>query len=118
MNIISFIYVGIGGALGAMSRYSLSLLVPSDKFPYATLAANVLGCLFIGILASWGVRTNLSSNTMMLLKTGFCGGFTTFSTFSLETMKFFQTGDLVLGSVYVITSIVACLFGVWIGMKI
>ncbi|MCQ2199371.1 MAG: fluoride efflux transporter CrcB [Paludibacteraceae bacterium] len=118
MNIISFICVGIGGALGAMSRYSLSLFIPSDKFPYATLAANVLGCLVIGVLASWGVRTNLSSNATMLLKTGFCGGFTTFSTFSLETMKYFQTGDYILGSVYILVSVVACLLGVWIGMKI
>ena len=88
--------VFIGGGLGSVARYLLSLKFNNyeNAIPYGTLLANVLGSLFIGIIFGYMLKTgNLSERNSLLLATGFCGGFTTFSTFIYENYLFIKGGD-------------------------
>lgn len=88
--------VFIGGGLGSVARYLLSLKFNNyeNAIPYGTLLANVLGSLFIGIIFGYMLKTgNLSERNSLLLATGFCGGFTTFSTFIYENYLFVKDGD-------------------------
>ena len=87
IHMIKYLCVGLGGAVGAMLRYLIGL-VPvgaSNGFPIKTLLINILGAFVIGVLAVLGEKHSLPPLLVLTLKTGVCGGFTTFSTFSLET---------------------------------
>ncbi len=106
-----FLLVGIGGFLGSIARYSLHLiftrLLPG-QFPYGTFTANILGCLFIGILFGIGLKQELiTEETKLLLAVGFCGGFTTFSSFSLENINLIQAGNYYTMIAYFFGSIIA-----------
>lgn len=114
----SFALVGLGGALGSMARYGISKLFVdiSCQYPIATGITNIIGCFLIGLLVGFAERNDwLQGNLLLLLSTGFCGGFTTFSAFALENsyliqQKLFATTLLYsLGSI--IFGILACLFG-------
>ena len=83
----AFLAVGLGGAFGAMGRYGISLLPLKSAFPWLTLLTNVLGALVIGFVVGVTADNTASPNTVLFWKTGVCGGFTTFSTFSLETLR-------------------------------
>ena len=88
--------VALGGMLGAMARYLLSLAAVrflGDAFPYGTLLANVLGCFAIGVCGGYGIPT-LSETTRLLLITGMLGALTTFSTFGWETLELMQDGKI------------------------
>lgn len=111
-----FIYVGLGGALGAMLRYGISLLPYKGTFPLLTLVTNVLGALIIGYIAGMAARKDMSANFILFLKTGVCGGFTTFSTFSLEAYTLFGKGHYVTAVLYMVLSVGFCLAGVMAGM--
>lgn len=113
---MNWITVGLGAALGAMGRYGLSRLPFTTAFPLATFFTNVLGAFLIGIIVSQ--EGNMSPRTSLLLKTGFCGGFTTFSTFSLESLNLLRSGQLGVGLLYMGTSLLACLLGVVVGIAI
>jgi fluoride exporter len=83
---VNFILVGIGGALGSMSRYGIGIAFAGSSFPYATLLVNVVGCFAIGLALPSLERVPLLSPEMrLLLVAGFLGGFTTFSAFGYET---------------------------------
>lgn len=113
------ILVGLGGAVGAMFRYAISLLPWKGTFPILTLITNLLGALLIGMIVGIATqRTNMNSNLILFLKTGVCGGFTTFSTFSLEALELFEKGQRTAGILYIALSIVGCVMGVWIGKKV
>ena len=90
--------VGIGGFVGSVLRYLVSLgfaAWSASPFPYATFTVNVVGCFLIGILFALSERGNvLSPEWRIFLTTGFCGGFTTFSTFSYESLRLAQDGEL------------------------
>jgi len=85
------IFVALGGALGSAARYAVSQFISdhtASTFPFSTMAVNIAGCLLIGLVYGLSARHGfLSDNMKLLLTTGFCGGFTTFSTFSLETIR-------------------------------
>ena len=113
--------VFVGGGFGSIARYLLGKLWndPSSGIPYGTFAANVLGSLLIGLILGWAMKNNaISSNTTLLLATGFCGGFTTFSTFAYENHILLKSGDFMSFALYAIASfalgIIAVFGGMWI----
>lgn len=103
----NLIYIGIGGALGAIARYSLAGLAQKlggAGFPWGTLTVNVLGCLAIGMLWAVHQRSSLSEATGAFLFVGILGSFTTFSTFSLDALQLFRDGATWLAIVYILAS--------------
>lgn len=112
---MDFVFVGIGGAIGAIFRYLISLLPNNNLFPIWTLVTNFLGAILIGFVSSAVIKKNLSDNITLLLKTGLCGGFTTFSTFSLESYTLLNDGYKIIGVTYIFCSVIICLIGIFIG---
>lgn len=105
--------------MGAVCRYVLSLLPVNEKFPCSTLLVNLAGAVLIGFLAGCAGRIpRLASELRLLLQTGFCGGFTTFSTFSLETISLLQAGRYLAGGGYAALSLAGCLAGVLLGQAL
>jgi CrcB protein len=113
--------VALGGALGSVARWWTSLALAhafGPAFPWGTLLANVGGCLLIGGLAGWsGERGRLAESDVVrnLVMVGFCGGYTTFSAFSLQTVEMLQAGDLGRAGANVAGSLVLCLLATWAG---
>ncbi len=114
--------VAIGGAFGSIARYLLSYFFTKNNvanFPWATFIANTFGCLVIGLFWGYIQKNNLQNDTLKLLViTGFCGGFTTFSTFSLENIQFIQNQNYNLAILYTLSSIVIGFLAVSIGFKL
>ena len=116
---MSFIFVALGGALGAVARYAISLIPVKTPFPLLTLITNIIGAVLIGfIVGITDKKDNVSPNTVLFWKTGVCGGFTTFSTFSLETYMLFENKSYALGSVDVVLSVCWCIMGILLGKKL
>lgn len=107
--------VGLGGALGAILRYLISLLPLKGSFPVWTLLTNLLGAVAIGFIAGASARGRMQDVAALFWKTGVCGGFTTFSTFSLEAFSLLENGNRGLGSLYILLSILLCLGGIAFG---
>lgn len=110
--------VAIGGALGALARYGISLIpVPEGtSFPWMTLVANVIGAIIIGFIAGLTLASpRLTQEQLAFIKTGFCGSLTTFSTFSLEAVTLFQAGKWGIAILYIGISMILCLAGVILG---
>ena len=112
---MQFLFVGIGGALGAMLRYLISMLPVKSEFPLLTLVTNVIGAFAIGVIVALARKFNMPDNVVLLLKTGVCGGFTTFSTFSLEAYNLMDKGRVGLGLLYAVLSLVLCIAAVFLG---
>lgn len=111
--------VFIGGGLGSTLRYGLSKYLDSFEtgIPYGTFAANITGSLLIGIILGIALKNDtLSQNTVLFLATGFCGGFTTFSTFAYENHVFLKSGDFMSFALYTIASFVVGFAMVFLGM--
>lgn len=117
-----FFITGAGGFLGSGLRYLVqrlfAVLLPVT-FPFATLSINILGSLLIGIIYAIGDKSGiLSPEVRMFLAVGVCGGFTTFSTFSLDTVNLMRDGEYLYVTIYifasVLLSILATLSGIWI----
>lgn len=116
---MEFIFVALGGALGAMARYAMSLIPVKSEFPVITLITNILGAVLIGfIVGLTSNREDISKNTVLFWKTGVCGGFTTFSTFSLEAFNMLDNKQYLAGSLYVILSCGCCILGILCGKKL
>lgn len=119
--ILNFLLVGLGGALGAMMRHGVnmaSLKIMGPDFPYGTLTANILGSLAIGILAGCFAHfASWSQELRLFLVVGILGGFTTFSSFSLDTILLFEKGATLQATLYValsfFVSLAATLGGLW-----
>lgn len=118
----NLLLVLLGGGLGSIARYLLSYFFTKNNvsnFPWATFMANSLGCLLIGLLFGYIQKNNLQNETLkLLLITGFCGGFTTFSTFSLENIQFIQNQNYNLAIIYTLASISVGFLAVIIGFKL
>lgn len=115
---MAYLFIGLGGGLGAVARYALSqaFASASSSFPIATLAINFIGALAIGLITELSQRLiPLPPNLLLFLTTGICGGFTTFSTFSLETINLFEKGRVAAGLGYAAASVVLCAAGVLAG---
>lgn len=107
--VLNCLVVTLGGGIGACLRYLIGLIPLKEPFtfPVKTLMINLLGCFVIGLIAALAVKnTSLSPKTVLFIKTGLCGGFTTFSTFSLETETLIKTGHIGLAVLYVVLSVV------------
>lgn len=116
---MGFLFVALGGALGAIGRYAISLIPVKTGFPILTLITNIIGAILIGFIV--GVvsnKSNASDNTVLFWKTGVCGGFTTFSTFSLEALSLFEKKSYLFGSIYILLSVSFCVLGVLLGKRI
>lgn len=113
-----FLWVGLGGAIGSIFRYTLSLLPIKSSFPVLTLITNLLGAFIIGVVVGLFEKQYLSSYIHLFLKTGVCGGFTTFSTFSLETLTLLENGMVFMAIVYAFISVAGCVVGVYLGKMI
>ena len=116
--LLNCLAVGAGGGIGAVCRYLIGLLpfLQKGALPLQTLLVNVLGALLIGMIVKSAESCPAFSSQMVLfLKVGICGGFTTFSTFSLETFTLLQEGKLLTAGGYIAASVFLCLLGVFAG---
>ena len=114
-----FLLVFFGGGLGSGLRYLVTAAMNqySKVLPFGTLTVNMLGCLLIGIILGYVQKENtLTSNQTILLVTGFCGGFTTFSAFANENLELIKNGEIFDFSMYSISSIVVGIVAVFVGL--
>ena len=118
----SFLIVGLGGAVGSMLRYAVQKIFQvqtAATFPTGTLLVNIAGCFLIGILWSLFSRSLTWNEEMkLLLMTGFCGGFTTFSAFTLEGIGLLKENKTTLFLIYLTASVVGGLLATFIGIRI
>lgn len=116
---MKFLFVALGGAIGATGRYTISLIPIKTEFPILTLITNIFGAVMIGfIVGIVSEKDDVSPNTVLFWKTGICGGFTTFSTFSLEAVTLLENKSFLAGSIYIALSVIGCIIGVWSGRKL
>jgi len=119
-----YLWIGIGSALGGMARYWTNGAVArllGGVFPVGTLAVNVIGCSFIGwfaVVSGAGGRWVAPLSVRAFVMTGICGGYTTFSTFSLETLNLARDGEWMKAGLNIFGSLVFCMLGVWLGHAI
>jgi len=114
-----FLLVFLGGGLGSGLRYLVTIALNqySKVLPFGTFTVNILGCLLIGLILGYAQKENtLTSNQTLLLVTGFCGGFTTFSAFANENLELIKNGEIFDFSMYSISSIVVGIVAVFVGL--
>lgn len=112
----SVLLVALGGGIGAVCRYLLTFLPLGGTFPVKTLLTNLLGAVLIGLVVGLSGRVAVMGESQTLFwKTGVCGGFTTFSTFSLEAVTLLESGAYLSGGLYLLLSVGLCLAGVVLG---
>jgi fluoride exporter len=115
-----YLLVFIGGGLGSLVRFQISEWCSKYAlaFPLATLISNVLACFIIGMLTGLSLKNQLHIHHKLLFATGFCGGFSTFSTFSIETLRLYQTQNISTAYLNLFLSLILCLSATFIGLKI
>jgi CrcB protein len=115
-------FVALGGAAGSVARYLLGALVQQRAgvtFPLGTLFVNVTGSFLAGLLLRFGLASpSMSPEIRTLLTTGFCGGYTTFSTFSYETIGLLEEGQYWRSSIYIVASVAISLLGAYLGITL
>ena len=109
-SIETFALVGIGGAFGALARYAVIRSVPSQNFPVGTFIVNVIGSFILGAFTF----SNSSSGILLIVGVGICGSFTTFSTFSLDTVRLIEENNLLYAAINSIGTLTASLFAILI----
>jgi CrcB protein len=119
---MTYAWVAVGGGLGSMARFWMTGWMAGfteNRFPWGTLAINVLGSLVIGIVAGLTLtssRMGWHPDVRIFLMTGICGGFTTFSAFSLQAVELLQTGNIGAACGYIAASVVFCLLATFAGI--
>jgi CrcB protein len=112
---LDFLVVFIGGGLGSCCRYLVSLLITSTDYPLGTLLANVIACFLLGYLTGYSVKNTLDGHTKLFFSTGFCGGFSTFSTFSKELFNMSQDALTLSALSYILLSLLLGIVAVYVG---
>jgi CrcB protein len=119
---MDWLLVAVGGALGSVARYGCSGLAArlvGESFPWGTIAVNVVGSFLIGLIAAFAIpegRVLLPANVRLFLMFGICGGFTTFSSFSLQTLNLVRDGEWLWAGANVVLSLGLCLAATWAGL--
>jgi CrcB protein len=119
--LITYLWIAIGGALGSMARYACANLVAGwipGAFPWGTIGINILGSFVIGAfftLTGPDGRVVVTPDVRQFVIVGICGGYTTFSSFSLQTLNLMRAGDMAGASLNVAGSVALCLLAVWLG---
>lgn len=119
--LISCIYVGIGGFVGSICRYLFGQIPVWNftKFPVSTFVINFIGAFLIGLIVGATPKCSfLTDNMVLMLKVGLCGGFTTFSTLSLEVFQLMSNGRITIGITYMTVSAIICVFAVFLGQAV
>jgi CrcB protein len=114
---MNFLLIAIGGAVGSLLRYGCSRLWNSPLFPYGTIAVNLIGSFLIGALLAY-FSSEADEGKRFLLVTGFCGGFTTFSAFSLEALQLLQQSKFATFFIYTFATIFLGLIATYAGFKL
>jgi CrcB protein len=118
----NLLFIGLGGSLGSIARYLCQRWFNETyphPFPWGTFVVNITGCFLIGLIYAASEKTSvLSPQTRLFLITGFCGGFTTFSTFAFENMTLLRSGDNIYFIIYALLSVVLGIAGVFAGVAI
>lgn len=121
---MNYAWIALGAALGGMLRYwcsGVATRLGAEAFPWGTLFINAAGSAFIGFFAAFtgpDGRLLVQPHTRLFVMTGICGGFTTFSTFSLETLRLMQDREWAYASLNIAASLALCLLGVWLGHQL
>lgn len=119
MNYTLYGCIALGGAVGALARYALSVWVYNKGdfvFPWGTFVVNILGCFILGLVYVWGTeKLMIGPNARAFLAVGVIGAFTTFSTFSLETLNILKDGEIKIALLNTVGSVVLGLLAVWLG---
>ncbi len=112
---VGAIFVGLGGFLGSILRYTIGLIPFNSSFPLITLCINVLGAFFLGFITALFEFGNYNRNFVLFSRVGLAGGFTTFSTFSHEVMVLFDEDRHLLGLSYALISVICCIVFIHLG---
>ncbi|HTY20827.1 MAG TPA: fluoride efflux transporter CrcB [Geobacteraceae bacterium] len=116
----NMLLIAVFGALGCLSRYYLAGWVytfTGRSFPFGTFTVNIVGAFLIGLIMEFSMRGTIISNSLRIgLTVGFLGGLTTFSTFSYETFRLLEEGELLIASTNVLLSVFTCLLFTWVGI--
>ncbi len=112
---MKFVLIFLGGGCGSVLRYAAGLLIPASSFPWATMSVNVVGSFLIGLFGGWSARFGWSEGMRLALTVGLCGGFTTFSTFSKESLALAESGRWGMFCAYVLGSVLLGLAAVALG---
>jgi CrcB protein len=119
--VATWFWVALGGALGSMARFWMATAVAAltgPQFPWGTLLINILGSFVIGwfgVLTGSRGAVSVPPDIRIFVMVGICGGFTTFSAFSLQTLELLQSGEILRAGFYILGSVTLCLLAVWVG---
>lgn len=116
----NWLLIGLGGAMGSIARYASTLITKrywALSFPMGTFLVNIIGCLLIGLLIGYFSKNNQDSLKLLFI-TGFCGGFTTFSSFASENIALIQQNQISTALLYIMGSIILGLLFVWLGITL
>jgi CrcB protein len=118
---MNLFFVFIGGGFGSLARYGTGVLskrIFDSNFPYGTFISNITSCFILGVLVEWlALRSSHQEPYRLLIAVGFCGGFSTFSSFTLESFEMLRTGNYFAASVNIFGSILICLAALWTGTQ-
>ncbi|HMT77890.1 MAG TPA: fluoride efflux transporter CrcB [Saprospiraceae bacterium] len=119
---MKFVYIFLGSGLGGLIRFGLGRWINSwhnSNFPFGTFVVNILACLVLGFVVGLADNRQLiSTESKLFWVIGFCGGFSTFSTFSNETLTLYQSGNHIVNITYIVTSVIVCLVATYLGFAV